>query len=185
MTHTIENMTSRIRHFYLSEIESVQLYPGYNLNITDNLYEKLLKHTAVKAAYDCGELRDLAIDEEKIEKSLDGLDIIYNSDGEPVPVKGFSNDPLYQDVEALKKSEEYLDSLAENDPQTETTINPISDDIIQHIRVDGAQLKKLGFGIASATKIIKSQPTDGYSKESLLAVVEKLDDKIDVTPLFV
>lgn len=180
---TVENTTARIRQFYISEYDSLQLYPGFNI-ITDKQYEKFIKHPAVQAAYDCNELKDVSIDETKIEKSLDGLDILHNSDGEPVPVKGFSDDPLYQDEELLKKSEEYLDSLAENEPQIETAVNPVNDETIQHVRVDGAQLKKLGFGMASATKIIKSQPTDGYSKEALLAVVEKLDDKIDVTPLF-
>jgi hypothetical protein len=180
---TIENTTVRIRHFYISEIESIQLYPGYNI-ITDKQYEKFIKHPAAQVAYDCNELKDVSINETKIEKSLDGLDIIHNSDGEPVPVKGFSNDPLYQDEEAIKKSEEYLDSLEENEQINEASVNPISDDITQHIRLNGAQLKKLGFGIASATKIIKSQPTDGYSKESLLVVVKNLDDNIDVTSLF-
>lgn len=183
MPTTIENTSARIRHFYLSEVESLQLYPGYNI-ITDKQREKFIQHPAVQAAFDCGELRDIIINEEKIEKSIDGLDIIHNSDGEPVPVKGFSNDPLYTDEEALRQSEEYLDSLEENETPKQTTVQGISDETVAHIRVDGAQLKKLGYGMASATKIIKSQPTDGYTKESLTNVLSKLDDKIDISAFF-
>jgi len=180
---TVENTTARIRQFYISEVESLALYPGYNI-ITDKQKEKFLQHPSVQLAYDCGELKDVIIEESKIEKSLDGLDILHNSDGEPVPVRGFSDDPLYTDEEALRKSEEYLDSLAENEESQQTTVKGVSDEIAQHIRVDGALLKKLGYSRDSATKIIKSQPTDGYTRESLSAVLSKLEDKIEVSAFF-
>jgi hypothetical protein len=180
---TVENTTARIRQFYISEIESIVLYPGYNI-ITDKQKDKFIQHPSVQVAYDCGELKDVIIEESKIEKSLDGLDILHNSDGEPVPVRGFSDDPLYTDEEALRKSEEYLDTLAENEEPQQTTVRGVSDDIVQHIRVDGALLKKLGYSRDSATKIIKSQPTDGYTRESLSSVLSKLEDKIEVSAFF-